>query len=152
MQTGVCPGLEETQMMLIWIALTVAVVVLDMVTSNILYSWMGLGFLGAIVAESLGWGIPAQVVTACLIGAVSFVTGSYVSRKYLRKNIDQTPILTDKIIGTVHTATIQIGEETQYKVNGIYWLLRNEGPIIMPGDQFRIVGIKNNRLYVVKEI
>ena len=104
------------------------------------------------MAESLGWGIPAQVVTACLIGAVSFVTGSYVSRKYLRKNIDQTPILTDKIIGTVHTATIQIGEETQYKVNGIYWLLRNEGPIIMPGDQFRIVGIKNNRLYVVKEI
>lgn len=138
-------------MMWIWIALTVAVVVLDMVTSNILYSWMGLGFIGAIVAESLGWGIGAQIVTACVIGAISFVFGSYVSRKYLRKNIDQTPILTDKILGTVHTATIELGEETQYKINGIYWLLRNEGPVIHPGDQFRIVGIKNNRLYVVKE-
>ena len=139
-------------MVWIWAALIVVVVILDMTTSNILYSWMGLGFLSAIFADSLGASVPAQIVIACLVGSVAFVLGSWVSRKYLRKNIDQTPILTDKIIGTLHTADKEIEEETQYKINGIYWLLRNEGPTIHVGEQFRIIGIKNNRLYIVKEI
>lgn len=138
-------------MMWLWAALIVIVVVLDMTTSNILYSWMGLGFLAAIAAESFGVSLPGQIVIACLVGSVSFVFGSYISRKYVRRNIDQTPILTDKIVGAVHTADREITEETQYKINGIYWLLRNEGPTIHPGEQFRIVGIKNNRLYIVKE-
>lgn len=139
-------------MIWIWAALIVVVVILDMTTSNILYSWMGLGFLAAIFAGSLNASIPFQIVTACLVGSVAFVIGSNISRKYLRKSIDQTPILTDKIIGTVHTADKEIGEEVQYKINGIYWLLRNEGPTIEKGEQFRIIGIKNNRLYIVKEI
>lgn len=138
-------------MMWFWAALMVLVVILDMATSNILYSWMGLGFLTALVASSFGLSLPVQIILACLVGSVSFVIGSFISRKYIRRNIDQTPILTDKIIGTVHTADIEIGEETQYKINGIYWFLRNEGPKIFPGEQFRIIGIKNNRLYVVKE-
>lgn len=138
-------------MMWFWAALMVLVVILDMATSNILYSWMGLGFLTALVASSFGLSLPVQIILACLVGSVSFVIGSFISRKYIRRNIDQTPILTDKIIGTVHTADIEIGEETQYKINGIYWFLRNEGPTIFPGEQFRIIGIKNNRLYVVKE-
>lgn len=138
-------------MMWFWAALMVLVVVLDMATSNILYSWMGLGFLTALVAASFGLPLPVQIILACLVGSVSFVIGSFISRRYIKRNIDQTPILTDKIIGTVHTAEIEIGEETQYKINGIYWFLRNEGPTIFPGEQFRIIGIKNNRLYVVKE-
>lgn len=138
-------------MVWLWAVLIVVVVILDMTTSNILYSWMGLGFLAAIFADSLGVGVPGQIVTACLFGSVAFVFGSWISRKYLRRNIDQTPILTDKIIGTLHTADKDIFEETQYKINGIYWLLRNEGPTIHVGEQFRIIGIKNNRLYVVKE-
>lgn len=139
-------------MIWIWAALMVVVVILDMATSNILYSWMGLGFLAAIFVGSLGAPTPMQIVTACLVGAFFFVIGSKISRKYLRKHIDQTPILTDKIIGTLHTADKEIGEEVQYKINGIYWLLRNEGPTIHVGEQFRIIGIKNNRLYIVKEI
>lgn len=136
----------------IWIALIIVVVVLDMATSNILYSWMGLGFLAAIFVGSLGASSPLQIVTACLVGALAFVTGSNISRKYLKRHIDQTPILTDKIIGTLHTAERDIVEEEQQKINGIYWLLRNEGQVIKKGEQFRIIGIKNNRLYIVKEI
>lgn len=138
-------------MIVLWALLIVAVVILDMITSNILYSWMSLGFLAAIFVNAIGGGIPAQIITACIVGAIAFVFGSFISRKYMNRNIDQTPILTDKIVGTLHIAEIEINRETQYKINGIYWLLRNEGPVIHPGDQFRIIGIKNNRLHVVKE-
>ena len=138
-------------MIVFWALLIVAVVILDMITSNILYSWMSLGFLAAIVVSAAGGGLPAQIITSCIIGAIAFVIGSFISRKYMNRNIDQTPILTDKIVGTLHIADIEINRETQYKINGIYWLLRNEGPVIHSGDQFRIIGIKNNRLHVVKE-
>lgn len=138
-------------MMWIWIILIVLVVVLDMATSNILFSWMGLGFLAALILEQMGTDVRMQVIVACLVGAVAFMIGSVISRKYLQRSINQTPILTDKIVGSIYTATSPISEETQYKINGIYWFLRNEGPVIQPGEQFRIIGIKNNRLYVVKE-
>ncbi|PKK39368.1 hypothetical protein ABB02_01601 [Clostridiaceae bacterium JG1575] len=138
-------------MIWIWLALIVLVVLLDMATSNILYSWMALGFLAAVILAVMEVSVPTQVITACIVGSITFMIGSLISRKYLKRSIDATPILTDKILGTIHTADTEIREETQYKINGIYWLLRNEGTPIMPGEQFRIVGIKNNRLYVAKE-
>ncbi|MFB0918423.1 MAG: NfeD family protein [Clostridiaceae bacterium] len=138
-------------MTLLWVILIAIVIVLDMTTSNILYSWMSLGFVAALVVQSFGFGSSAQIMTACIVGALSFIVGSYISNKYIKTTIDPSPILIDKIIGTTHTANKIIGEETQYKINGIYWTLKNEGPDLEIGEKFRIVGIKSNKLYITKE-
>lgn len=138
-------------MNLIWVLLIVAVVVLDMTTSNILYSWMSVGFLGAMVVDYLGYGLPAQIITACVLGAIFFIIGTYVSNRFIKKDIPPTTILVDKIIGTVHVAKKVIGEDTQYNINGVYWNLKNDGPDIQVGEKFRITGIKSNKLQITKE-
>lgn len=138
-------------MILLWFILIALVVVLDFATSNILYSWMSIGFLTALIADTMGVTVGIQIVIACVVGAIFFVIGSYISKKYLSSGIAYTPIYMDKIIGTVHTAEKEITEESQYKISGVYWTLKNDGPTISSGDKFIIIGIKNNRLYVLKE-
>ena len=138
-------------MTLLWVILIALVVILDMTTSNILYSWMSLGFVAALLMESLGYGSSTQILVACIVGVLAFIIGSFISRKYIKTSIDPSPILVDKIIGTTHTAYKNIGEETQYKINGIYWTLKNEGPDLEIGEKFRILGIKSNKLYISKE-
>lgn len=138
-------------MILVWFILIVLVVILDFATSNILYSWMSIGFLSALIAETMGASIGLQIILACVVGAIFFILGSYISKKYLSSSISYTPIYMDKIIGSSHTAERDIGDDTQLKISGIYWNIHNEGPKIKSGEKFTVIGIKNNRLYILKD-
>lgn len=134
----------------IWLLLIIAVIVIDIMTSNILFSWLGLGFFTAWLAGYY-LELPYQILIAFLIGAVSIVIGNRVTRKYIRKNIHNDPILVDKIVGKSFTAEHEIENETQHKINGIYWNVKNEGPIIHQGDTFSVLEIRQNRLIIRKE-
>ena len=57
----------------------------------------------------------------------------------------------DKYIGQSFVADKEISHETQHKVNGIYWMLINEGPVIHEGEHFRVVEIRENKLVIIKE-
>jgi len=134
----------------IWLLLIIAVIVIDIMTSNILFSWLGLGFFIAWLAGYY-LELPYQILIAFLIGAVSIVIGNRVTRKYIRKNIHNDPILVDKIVGKSFRAEHDIESETQHKINGIYWNVKNDGPIIHQGDTFSVVEIRQNRLIIRKE-
>ncbi len=135
-------------MTLLWFILTALVVVLDFATSNILYSWMAIGFLAAIVTDSMNASPGIQIITACIVGAIFFAIGSYVSKRFFTGRIPEQPSYMRTVIGTEHIAVKDIGEETQYRINGIYWTLKNEGRKIKTGETFRIMGVKHNMLYV----
>jgi membrane protein implicated in regulation of membrane protease activity len=134
----------------IWLLLIVIVVVLDIATSNVLFSWLGIGFLVAwIVSPFVVFG--DQVIIAFTLGIILLLVGNRISRKYIRKNIQTTPILVDKIVGKVFEAEYEITKETKHKINGIYWTLVNDGPPIAAGEHFKVVEIANNKLMVKKE-
>lgn len=135
----------------IWLVLVVLLVAFDIATSDILLSWLAVAF---VFAWLLGFTLEFQyqVMVAAGLGTVLLLIGNHVSKKYIRKNIQNTPILVDKIIGNTFTAETEIQGNAQQKVNGIYWQVVNEGPAIAPGDRFKVLEIKENKLIVKKEV
>lgn len=134
----------------IWLILIIVVVVLDLMTSNILFSWIGLGFLIAWLA---GFYVDLwmQMLIAFLVGLVSLYIGNKISRKYIKRNIPSDPILVDKIVGHSFIAEMEIYDSAQHKINGIYWNLKNIGEPLQPGDRFSVLKIEENKLIIRKE-
>lgn len=134
----------------IWFILVVFVVALDLATSNILLSWLGLGFLAAWL---LGFYVDfwVQAVVALLIGLIALFYGNRLSKKYIRRNISTDPILLDKYIGHSFVADHDITHHAQHKVNGIYWQVRNIGQPIEGGQRCFIIAIEENKLIIRKE-
>ena len=137
-------------MLTVWVVLIIFAVLIDLITSNIMFSWLTIGFALAIIANLFGLEGSIQVIIAALIGVIAFMFGTRISRNYLTKNIMQTPILTDKLVGVRVKSDKRIEGNAQHKINGIYWTVFNEGQVIEPGEEFEVFGIKNNKLYIVK--
>ena len=134
----------------IWLILIIVVAVLDLMTSNVLFSWIGIGFLAAWLA---GFYVDfwIQMLIAFLIGLVALIIGNKISRKYIRKNIPNDPILVDKIIGHSFIAEEDIQTSAQQKINGIYWNLKNIGEPIQRGERFSVLNIEEIKLIIRKE-
>lgn len=135
----------------IWIMLIVLVVVLDISTSNILFSWLGVGFLAAILLDFSGVNFAFQILVAGILGVILIIVGNTISRKYIKKNIENKPVLIDKIIGNVFIADNDIDKLSQQKVNGIYWSLINRGENIKKGQKFIVLDIEKNKLVITRE-
>lgn len=133
-----------------WLLLIIAVVIIDIMTSNILFSWLGLGFLAAWLS-SFYLDLSYQILIAFVIGFASILAGNRITKRYIRKNIHNDPILVDKIVGKSFIADHIIELESQHKINGIYWNVRNEGPRILEGETFSVLEIRQNKLIIRKE-
>ena len=134
----------------IWLILIIIVVFLDVRTSNVLFSWLAIGFLVALFASPYV-DFQYQLLIAVVLGIIFIIIGNNISRRYIKKNIKNEPILVDKYIGKSFIAETEIGLVTQHKVNGIYWKLINEGPVIHVGERFKINEIRENKLVVIGE-
>lgn len=134
----------------IWLILIVIVVVVDISTSNVLLSWLSIGFLAALFASPYV-DFQYQLLIALVLGIIFIIIGNNISKKYIKKNIKNEPILVDKYIGKSFVAETEIGPETQHKVNGIYWMLINEGSVIHEGERFKVIEIRENKLVVIGE-
>ena len=134
----------------IWVLLVVIVIVLDIATSNVIFSWLSIGFAAAFIASGF-LDFQYQAIIAFVLGIIFILIGNNITKKYIRKNINNEPILVDKYIGQLYVADKDIAHDTQHKVNGIYWMLINEGPVIHEGEHFRVVEIRENKLVIIKE-
>ena len=134
----------------IWLILIIVVAVLDLMTSNVLFSWIGIGFLAAWLA---GFYVDfwIQMLIAFLIGLVALIIGNRISRKYMKRNSPNDPSLVDKTIGNTFIAEKEITGSAQQKVNGIYWNLKNIGDPVKPGERFSVLKIEDNKLIIRKE-
>lgn len=134
----------------IWLLLIVIVIVVDISTSNILLSWLAIGFIAALIASGYV-DFQYQLLIAAVLGIFFILIGNNITRKYIKKNIKNEPILVDKYIGKSFVAEVEIGPEAQQKVNGIYWTLINEGQVIHVGEHFKVIEIRESKLVVIGE-
>lgn len=134
----------------VWIILIVFVVILDIGTSNILFSWLSIGFMAAAVLDLFKIEFGIQVLVAGILGVIFIIIGNIVSRKYIKNNIQNKPVLIDKIIGNSFIAEKDIEKLSQQKVNGIYWFLINQGETIKKSEKFIVTKIEKNKLVIKK--
>lgn len=133
----------------IWIGLLIFVVIIDLETSNVLFSWFGIGFLISFLLGYLGVRLEVQVATSAILSVPLFLLGSYISRKYIKANITPHQNSLDKLVNTVLISESDFDSEGKQKIGGVYWKLQSAAPVKV-GDKIRISGRNGNHLIVEK--
>lgn len=133
----------------IWFALTLFVLLIDLLTSNFTYSWLSLGFIPAFFLGFF-FGFEIQVAVALVIGVISLIYGLKVSKKYINLNMTQEKLLMGKYIGREFTAEDKIEKDGRVKVNEVFWFVKNIGETINKGDAYTVVEVKDNKLIIKK--
>lgn len=133
----------------IWLGFLLSVLILDLETSNVLFSWLGIGFIAAFILGYFGVGIEIQGITALVLSIPLFLLGSHISKKYIKANIIPYENNLDKLIDITIISKTSFEEEGKQKISGVYWKLISDTPI-KEGDKIKITGRDGNRLIVEK--
>ncbi|MBQ8209369.1 MAG: NfeD family protein [Clostridia bacterium] len=142
-------------MVYVWLIVLAAMVVLEIVTTQLVSVWFAVGALAAFLVALAG-------VEAVWIQIVVFVTVSAVAvavtRPLVRKMVNRKaePTNADMVIGKTGIVTDKIdniAETGLVKVNGSLWTARTaDGSQVDIGEKVKILEISGVKLIVEKEI
>ncbi len=140
-------------MVYVWLGVLVAMVVLEIVTTQLVSVWFAVGALAAFLVALAG--VEAIWIQLVVFVAVSAVAVA-VTRPLVRKmvNIKAEPTNADMVIGKIGVVTDKIdniAETGLVKVNGSLWTARTaDGSVIEIGEKVKILEISGVKLIVEK--
>ena len=143
-----------------WLALTIVLVVIEIVTTQIVSIWFAAGSavtaITLAIVQSAGGNLPVvwQCVIFIVVSAILLASTRKLVKKLLKKKaeretnldlvIDKTAVVTEQIDNIQGTGTIRI--------NGLEWSARSLDDSIIEKDEIVIFKeIKGNKAYVVKK-
>lgn len=133
---------------IIWLAIAIVAIVIDIITSSFIFMWFALGAVAAIILSLFGIGMSWQIITFLFVGVLTVSIGYPWAKKKFKVNQNHTPLMEETYIGKVMIAENDIIETSKIKVSGIYWTAYNKGKLIKKGDKFVITGLEGNKLTV----
>jgi len=136
---------------IIWIIIAALVVIIDITTSNFLFSFFALGAIAAMISEIFNATVGTQIIIFLIVNLITVAIGYPLTRKSLKKKVERLPLMEEKYIGVVKEAEEDIKEEGRIKLEGIYWGIKNIGDEIKAGEKFKIISIEGIKLIVKKE-
>lgn len=133
----------------LWIIVIIATVFIDLLTSNVLFVWYGIGAIAALILNSLGVPAVYQVITFAVVGTVLTLI-FYPIFKAKVKKLEKTPTQEERYVGKEFTANEEIVDEAQVKIDGTYWTVKNEGEVIKQGQRYKVIRIEGIKLIIKK--
>lgn len=133
---------------IMWLAIALGVILLDLMTSTFLFVWFSFGSLAAIIANLAGLDLGGQVLIFAVVSLISISIGYPWAKKKYKEMVKPTPLMEETYIGMKFTAQEDIQNQTKIKVSGIYWTGINHDDIILKGHKFQITGIEGNKLII----
>lgn len=147
-------------MVWVWLSLAIALVVVELSTTQLVSIWLALGSaITAIVVglvSSFGGSLPFvwQVMIFVVSSAALLASTRKLVKKLLKKskkqetnlelNIDKVAVVTEKIDNEASTGSI--------KINGLIWTARSlDNSVIDEGELVIFKEIQGNKAYVVKK-
>ena len=145
--------IDATTMMLIWLALVIVLIVIEIFTVGLTTIWFAGGALAAIVINLLGLGMVWQIIVFLVVsGVLLFFTRPW-ALKYINSNRVKTNY--EGVIGKViritdHTFVINMNQTGKAVVNGQEWSVRSEQDkvILGEGTLAKVVKIEGVKLIV----
>lgn len=134
--------------MTIWIIIIILGIVLDILSSAMIFAWFALGAFAAVIANLCGANIPVQVILAVLVSSVGIAVGYPIAKKLIKESVKPKKTMEENYIGQEYIAEEAISDHGQLRVNGIYWTVINNGQEIQKGDTLKITGIKGTKFIV----
>lgn len=141
-------------MVYVWLGLLVALIVAELLTTQLVSIWFAAGALASFIVTLAGveelW---IQIVVFVAVSVVALavtrpIVRKLVNRKAVPTNADmvigQTGVVIDRIDNNAETGLV--------KVNGAVWTARTEdGSVIESGEKVKIKEIRGVKLFVVKQ-
>lgn len=138
----------ESTMLVIWCIVIGASVVIDIMTSAMIFVWFGFGALGSLIAYVLGASIAIQIIIFCILSVIGFMIGYPFAKKVIKRDIKKINTMEENYIGKEFIAEEDIENKGHIKISGSYWTVINNGDIIRKGQKCKITGIKGTKLMV----
>lgn len=136
--------------LIIWFAVGIVALGIDILTSSLLFIWFTAGAIGAIICLTLGFSFSTQLIVFIALSILLIITGYPVVRKNIKQTVPKTKTMEQQYIGREIIAIKNIEERELIKIDGIYWTVENKGQIIRRGDKFKIIDIEGNKLLIEK--
>jgi inner membrane protein len=134
---------------IVWLAVGLVLLVLEVLAPGVFMMWLGLAALGTGVATlSAGIGFELQVVTFGVLAAISLAAGLRMRRHPTRLNTQQAGLA-----GRAATALTFHGREGRVRVGDSDWAARvpTDVPQPDPGARLRVEGVDGTVLIVRPE-
>ncbi|MGL4989802.1 MAG: NfeD family protein [Sarcina sp.] len=133
----------------IWLIIIVVAVVLDLVTSDFLFSGFSIGAVVALFLDLFGVGIIVQIVVFGIVGAVFTFTMYPIIKKKLKKDNVRLNLMEENYIGEEFVLEKNVDDEILLKFQGTYWTFKAKQPIAS-GETVKIIAVEGNKLLIDK--
>ena len=134
----------------IWIAVLIGGVAIEVATLNLVSIWFAVGGLAAFIALSLGASFLVQLIVFAVVSAVMLCLIRPLTTDILRPKGAKTNA--DRIIGETAIVTEQISNacnKGQIKISGQIWSAKSDdGNIINEGETVKIIAISGVKAIV----
>lgn len=140
-----------SNIMVIWIAIIIVTVIIDLATSNFLFIWIGAGALVSLTAYALGISLNGQLVIFIISSIVFTAAGYPMAKRALKTKVPKVLTMEEGYIGREFEAKEEIKNEGRIMIDGIYWGVINKGELIKAGDIFILTAIKGNKFFIKKK-
>ena len=140
----------DWMVMIFWVAVAIAALAVDIVSSSFIFIWFAIGAIAAIIAMVFNVSIMAQAIIFGAVSAIFMVIGYPIVKKTIKKTVTKTLTMEEGYIGIEFTITKDIDEKANIKFQGIYWTVKNVGKPLKKGDLVQVIGIEGNKLLIAK--
>lgn len=140
-----------TNPVIVWLAILIILVVIEIFTLGLTTIWFAGGALVAIVVAVLGGPVWLQILLAAIVSAVLLFFTRPVAMKYFNRDRERTNA--ESLVGRQAIVISEINNLQgigQVTVNGMEWTARSivDGITIRPGEVVIIRGINGVKLLV----
>ncbi|MBD5550102.1 MAG: NfeD family protein [Lachnospiraceae bacterium] len=140
-----------TNPVIVWLAVLIILVVIEIFTLGLTTIWFAGGALVAILVAALGGPVWLQILIAIIVSAVLLFFTRPVAMKYFNRDRERTNA--ESLVGRQAIVTGEIDNLQgigQVTVNGMEWTARSimDGQKIEPGEVVIIRGINGVKLLV----
>ncbi|MDZ4993216.1 NfeD family protein [Clostridium perfringens] len=137
-------------MLWLWIVVILAGIIIDYLSSDVLFVGFSFGALGGLVLAFLNFNIILQFILFAIITIFFFF---YVYPKIKRKiKVDNigTKTMEQAYIGRKLVLDESIEDSALIKFEGIYWTFKSVSGPLKKGTKVEIIGIEGNKILIKK--
>lgn len=136
--------------LILWIAIAVVALLIDIFTSNFFFVWFTIGAVGAIFTQVLGYSIIVQSIVFLILSSLAILIVYPIVKKNIKTTVKPTLLREQTYIGKEFTVDEDMINNRTIRVDGVLWKLDNIGEEVLNGDKVRIVKLNGNKILIKK--
>ncbi len=138
-------------MIIIWLAVLILMVIIELVTFSLVSIWFVVGSIAALIASYAGAEAPLQIIVFLAVSAVTILFVRPIAKKYIKTNKVKTNL--DNLVGKVAVVTKNISPQLmgEVKIGAHIWSAASlEQEEIKVGEYCEVIAIEGAHLVVKK--